>query len=277
MTVPNTTDKNKDDRSLGTILKTILGIYFVLWSIMLAYLVYSVWPIFEPPDIATGTIPPSMVNFFGYHFMVEADIRLILLVMVTGALGGHVHAAISFANYVGDRRLYTSWVGWYLLRAFVGFSLALVFYFVIRGGFLSTGASAGDISPYGIAALSALVGMYSEQAAKKLKDIFEQLFTKPEERGDKLTTPKPNISGLDPKSFEHGGSDVVLNITGSGFVPESVVQFDGVDQKTNYVNPTKLTVDVPGEKVASSTNIRVTVLNPSPDGGTSNERTLKIN
>lgn len=63
-------------------------------------------------------------------------------------------------------------------------SLALVFYFVIRGGFLSTTGGAQDINPYGIAALAGLVGMFSKQATDKLSEVFGTLFRSAPGEGD---------------------------------------------------------------------------------------------
>src|SRR5262245_31444816 len=74
--------------------------------------------------------------------LVRDDARLILIVLCAGALGSYVHAATSFASYVGNRRLVLSWMWWYVLRPLIGMALALIFYFVLRGGLLSTGAAA---------------------------------------------------------------------------------------------------------------------------------------
>jgi hypothetical protein len=103
------------------------------------------------------------------RFTPSDEARFILLVIVAGALGSYIHSATSFANYV----MYSSWVWWYVLRTFVGLCLALIFYFVIRGGLLSAGATSEDISPFGIAAVSGMVGMFSKQATDKLSELFD--------------------------------------------------------------------------------------------------------
>ena len=61
---------------------------------------------------------------------------------------------------------------------FVGISLGLAFYFVIRGGFFASGTSIQDLSPHGFVALAFLVGMFSEQAVGRLKKVAEALFIK---------------------------------------------------------------------------------------------------
>ena len=72
----------------------------------------------------------------------------------------------------------------YVLLPFVGAALGLVFYLVIRGGFFSTQASVDETSPFGFAALAALVGMFSEQAVLKLKEVAETLLSKPAQGKD---------------------------------------------------------------------------------------------
>jgi len=68
----------------------------------------------------------------------------------------------------------------YILLPFVGSTLGLVFYFVIRGGFFSPEATIEQTSPFGFAGLGALLGMFSEQAVLKLKEVAETLLVKPE-------------------------------------------------------------------------------------------------
>jgi len=62
---------------------------------------------------------------------------------------------------------------------FAGCALALVFYLVVRGGFFSPQSSFQQTSPFGFAAFSALIGMFSSQAVLKLKDVAEVLLAKP--------------------------------------------------------------------------------------------------
>jgi hypothetical protein len=166
--------------------KTTLGLYFVSLPVLLCYMLYAIWPAAKAD--ANGNIPNSIINLFGYHFSVSAEINLILLVMVVGAIGSFVHTATSFADFVGNRRIYRSWIWYYILRVFIGVALSLVFYFVIRGGLLSAGTDTKDLNTFGIAAVSGLVGMFSKPATDKLAEVFDTIFktTKAEERGDTL-------------------------------------------------------------------------------------------
>jgi hypothetical protein len=166
-----------------------------------------------------------------------------------------------------------SWVGFYLLLPLTGAILAVIFYFVVRGGFFSPQASFENTSPFGFAALSALVGLFSPQATLKLKEIAETIFTKPaagadtkvQESGSKtsVTTPAvaPTVSSVSPGSGSTGGATTVL-ITGSGFVQGAAVKFGGLPATVTAVSDTTIEVITP----ASTGQVDVEVTNP--DGQT---------
>ena len=167
-----------------------LGLYHLFMALLFVYLLIMVWPNNTKGSngeiIADGTL-----NIFGFELPIGTETRFLLLVIISAGLGSFIHASTSFVSYVGNKRLVMSWAWWYIVRPFIGMSLALIFYFVIRGGLLSTGTSTTDISVFGIAAVAGLVGMFSKQATDKLGEVFETLFrTKQgvgdDERKDKL-------------------------------------------------------------------------------------------
>jgi hypothetical protein len=129
--------------------------------------VIALWPVESserPVAVLCGIKPMSR------------EVDLLLLAMVFGALGSLVHAAKSFASFAGNRALVASWTWWYALQPFVGMALALVFYVIVRGGLFVSGSSASAVSPFGIAGVSGLVGMFSKQATDKLNELFCVMF-----------------------------------------------------------------------------------------------------
>jgi hypothetical protein len=120
------------------------------------------------------------VFIFCWRWNIADEVRLLMLVIVAGALGSLVHGLRSVYWYVGQRELVWSWIAKYLMLPFTGSVLAVLFYFVVRGGFFSPEAGFAETSPFGFAALAAMVGMFSEQAVLKLKEISETLLSKPE-------------------------------------------------------------------------------------------------
>ncbi len=160
------------------------GSYLLALNLALVYVLVKMWPGRLPVD------EQSEIAFFWGLVNVKlwVETRYLLIVAVTGALGSYIHLATSFADYLGNRQFYKSWGWWYLLRPFIGTALALLFYFAIRGGLLTANASAKDVSPYGLAAVAGLAGLFSKQAADKLKEVFEALFkVEHPPRADKLS------------------------------------------------------------------------------------------
>src|SRR4030095_5520287 len=98
----------------------------------------------------TGTLINIPINFFWglWCYKTSFDERLILLVIIAGMLGSFVHGATSLADFIGNNKFNKNWTWFYLLRPAIGMALALVFYFVVRGGFLTTSGGAKDINPY---------------------------------------------------------------------------------------------------------------------------------
>jgi hypothetical protein len=78
---------------------------------------------------------------------------------------------------------------------------------------------------------------------------------------------------LVPNSAVPGGAGFGLTVNGTGFVPTSVVNWNGIGLPTTYLGPGQLTANVPASNIAGSGTVSVTVTNPLPGGGIS-EATL---
>ncbi|HEU4933213.1 MAG TPA: hypothetical protein VFT48_14115, partial [Pyrinomonadaceae bacterium] len=199
--------------------------------------------------IASGEVIRIPINLkiggYGPCLPTTFDERLLLLVIIAGMLGAFVHGATSLADYLGNNAFNRSWTWFYLLRPAIGMSLALVFYFAIRGGFLSTTGGAKDINPYGIAALAGMVGMFSKQATDKLSEVFSTLFrAAPGEgdakRGDPLKGATVGAFQLEPPTAVAGGEAFKLTVTGTGFVNGATINVNDKPQPTTFESATKL-------------------------------------
>lgn len=146
---------------------------------------------------ATPSATPGKVSAFGREFNIWDEVRLLWIVILAGALGSLIHAMRSVYWYVGNRNLVRSWLAKYFVMPFTGSALAVMFYFVIRGGFFSPQSDFSQTSPFGFAALSAMVGLFSEQAVLKLKQVAETILSKPESGADTTAPKKATPSGGD--------------------------------------------------------------------------------
>jgi hypothetical protein len=70
------------------------------------------------------------------------------------------------------------------------------------------------------------------------------------------------ITSVAPAKVPAGSGPFILQISGSGFAPQSVVLWSGTSLTTTYVSPTKLTASVPASFAASSGAFTITVANP---------------
>ncbi len=73
-----------------------------------------------------------------------------------------------------------------------------------------------------------------------------------------------------------GDAGFTLTVNGSGFVSDSVVQWNGASRTTTYVSATQLTAAIPATDIAAAGTASVTVFNPAPGGGTSNAQSFTI-
>jgi hypothetical protein len=150
-------------------------VYIVVFALLLFYSIVLLWP--TPTTSSDGDPTASPVTFLLWTFSITDESRMILIVAMAGSIGSLIHTFRSAIKYIGERKFVGSWVAFYILLPYIGAALGLVFYFVIRGGFFSPQATVQQTSPFGFAALSGLVGMFSEQAIGKLKHVFEQILT----------------------------------------------------------------------------------------------------
>jgi len=79
----------------------------------------------------------------------------------------------------------------------------------------------------------------------------------------------PTIVQMTPGSAVAGGAAFTMNITGSNFVPASVVQFNGSARTTTFISSTQLQAAITAADVASAAMAQVAVVNPPTNGGNS--------
>ena len=150
---------------------SLLGVALAALAICAFASILACWP-----ADAGGASGPLVAVLFGTA-RIPRETDLLLIAVAFGALGSFLHVAKSFATFAGNRTLGASWIWWYCLQPLVGMALALIFYVVVRGGFFSASAGAADVSPYGLAGISGLAGMFSKQATDKLGELFSTMFS----------------------------------------------------------------------------------------------------
>jgi|GEM_PF-1236373 len=88
--------------------------------------------------------------------------------------------------------------------------------------------------------------------------------------------PQPELDSIDPDSVVSGSEEFELVATGSDFVSDSVIRWDGTDLDTSFVDETELTATIPADELEEPASIAVTVFTPEPGGGESDSQTFTI-
>ena len=281
---------------VGLIGSSLFGLFVVAVGVALIYVLIKIWP--KVPHgqtgggggVAKGANDKPVDLFWGlFKFDLLPDTALISLTAIMGGIGASVFIAVSFSDYVGNRRFAKSWVWFYLVRLFVGPALAIIFYFTLRGGFLATSSSGSDINAYGVAAMAGLVGLFSKQAGDKLHQVFDALFqVDPSHgdaaRGDGVSNPAPTISGIEPQ-LTTTAETLTFTVQGTGFIESSMVSVgrsvDGeqptlVQRGTSFGSDTELEVTLLIDDVAQPGQLWIAVTNPAPGGGTAGPQAFDI-
>jgi hypothetical protein len=86
----------------------------------------------------------------------------------------------------------------------------------------------------------------------------------------KTPSPAPVSQLSSPATVSHGSGNLRMSIRGSGFVPGSVVTWNGKTSSASFVSEKEMTVYVPAAAIKSAGTAAVEVKNPAPGGGKSN-------
>jgi photosystem II stability/assembly factor-like uncharacterized protein len=81
--------------------------------------------------------------------------------------------------------------------------------------------------------------------------------------------PPPTLSAVSPNSAAQGSSAMLITVSGTNFVSNAVVRFNGRDLTTFFIGPTQLQATVFASDLATGGVYPVLVFNPPPGGGTS--------
>lgn len=159
-----------------TVACIIATVYLILMCGFLLHSILRLWPVPESQGASPSAFKVEHVRLLIGSVDVNNDTRLWLIVLTAGALGGVAHGLRSVYWHVGTKQFFSSWLLMYLLLPITGAVLGLGVAMLVRGGFLNPTKPAEQASTYGFTASAFLVGMFSEQAAVKLKQIAETVF-----------------------------------------------------------------------------------------------------
>jgi hypothetical protein len=130
----------------------------------------------------------------------------------------------------------------------------------IKGGSMKSIAQKCHVSAMMLAALVAPILLAGQEQPESSTSA-----------GAATPNPVPLINQpLEPDAAKPGGEGFTLTINGTEFVSGSVVEWNGSARATTFVSKSQLKASIPASDIAMATTASVTVINPTPGGGTSN-------
>lgn len=205
---------------------------------------------------------------------INREVQLLLIIVFAGALGSYIHALKSATAFIGNGTMKESWFWWYVSGPFIGMAMALVFYCVLRGGFLAgTPADEKVVNPFGVLAVGALVGMFADKAALKLGEIFETLFKSGDPRGDRLNAPV--IVSLDPNKLQAGSKQPqMVKIIGERLAKVTVVRIDSTEIKAEVLSDREVHFTLQPKDLDQPKTLKIAAVDAQ--GGASISATLAV-
>ncbi len=82
----------------------------------------------------------------------------------------------------------------------------------------------------------------------------------------KPKTTTPMVSQLNPSSEKAGSGQFMLEVDGSNFAGNAVVQFNGANVATTVASSTKVQATIPASAIMNAGMVPVTVTNPGSGG-----------
>src|SRR5437899_334614 len=80
----------------------------------------------------------------------------------------------------------------------------------------------------------------------------------------------PTLTAVSPTSVGVGAGPTTITLTGTGFLPSSVVRVNGAAVNTTYVSSSSMTAMIPASQLANSAVLQVSVLNGGTPSSVSN-------
>jgi len=160
------------DKLMAGVLILYTMVLFALSLLALA----SAWPKTSAQMVLNSTKPMN-VTIIPYHtYSVGPEVGLLSVMMLAGMLGACIYSLYAISLHLGSYEDFDiTWTGWYLTRPWIGAGLAFGVYVLIRGGILTMG-SISSVSLLGLAGVSILTGLFTEQVMHKLNDLADTLF-----------------------------------------------------------------------------------------------------
>jgi hypothetical protein len=177
---------------------------------------------------------------------------MLLLAIFMGAFGSSINAMKSLADYKGNEQLTQPWLTFYIVQPPEGSGIAVLLYFVLRGGLMAgMGGATNSTTLFSICAIAGLAGAFSDTAFAKLEDVFEALFKA------NATDTRSGKLGQSAGSLQITTTSLPDGVHGQPYAPVQLAVLNGVaplNWTVAPVLPAGLTLDALTGTIAGTPN-----------------------
>ncbi|UII31181.1 S1 family peptidase [Fulvivirga ulvae] len=126
---------------------------------------------------------PELLGQYIPNEKAEAEaINESLIMLFSAGIGSSITSILAYLLHASEKKDFDlAFVPWYFARPMMGMLLGLIFYFAMKGGILvltmdEAREGPQNLNDFALAAVGALVGMFSKNALEKLREVFNTLF-----------------------------------------------------------------------------------------------------
>ncbi|WP_377297817.1 hypothetical protein [Rhizobium sp. SGZ-381] len=266
----------------------ILGGYLILAPLLFTGLLVVAWPIaisepkpawqmFFGPLAPAAAKPTGVTNLLGVR---SSEVIVLLLVAVSGALGGALNSAYKFAIHKGLGQFNQNWIWWYVMHPVFGMVLGLLMGLLLQAGLLTLAPQAGEqasapLNPAALAAIAGLTGMFARKGIAKLDELFDTILKAPKVQ-DAMDAKTPVIDKLDPAETQTGATKAEVVVIGRYFDPKAIVKVNGTACDAAADGDGRLKIALPADVLQGPATLQVTVINPGDAGLESKPATFEV-
>lgn len=252
----------------------LLGAYLVVMPVLFAGLLVAVWPF--PVTDAAGKAT-GVTNLLG---LATSEVIILLLVAISGALGGALNSAYKFAIHKGLGQFNQNWIWWYAMHPVFGMVLGLLMGLLLQAGLLTLSPQAGEpsappLNPAAMAAIAGLTGMFARKGIAKLDELFDTILKAPKVQ-DAMEARAPVIDKLEPAEKQVGDPNAEVVIIGRFLDPKAIVKVNGTACDVQADGEGRLKIALPADVLQRTGPVSVTVINPGDAGLESKAVSLSV-
>jgi trimeric autotransporter adhesin len=91
-----------------------------------------------------------------------------------------------------------------------------------------------------------------------------------------IDNPAPTVASVSPSTLLIGSTSPTITVTGSGFVPTTMIQVNGSARPTSFISTTQVSATLVAADVATGATLSLTVVNGTPGGGTAAPASIMV-